>query len=125
MEERRPCRGWVPDRRSSRGGSTRRPRQTGEKALSIVATDCNQAPKRTEAVRTVQLPAASPVRYTYDADGNGNVAALVDQSSGTVKAQSDDSPFGETLKATGPRAIRVPSRREAQPWAQQVWRKAS
>jgi RHS repeat-associated protein len=47
-----------------------RPRQTGEKAISIVATDSNQPPKRTEAVRTVQLPAANPVRYTYDANGN-------------------------------------------------------
>ncbi len=70
MKERRPCRGWIPDRRFCRGGSTLRPRQTGQKAIAIVATDSNQPPKRTEAVRTVQLPAANPVRYTYDADGN-------------------------------------------------------
>jgi RHS repeat-associated protein len=58
------------DTAAFRGDSPLRPRQTGEKAISIVATDSNQPPKRTEAVRTVQLPAANPVRYTYDANGN-------------------------------------------------------
>jgi RHS repeat-associated protein len=58
------------DTAAFRGDSPLRPRQTGEKAISIVATDSNQPPKRTEAVRTVQLPTANPVRYTYDANGN-------------------------------------------------------
>jgi RHS repeat-associated protein len=58
------------DTAAFRGDSPLRPRQTGEKAISIVATDSNQPPKRTEAVRTVQLPDANPVRFSYDADGN-------------------------------------------------------
>jgi RHS repeat-associated protein len=37
-------------------------------------------------------------------DGNGDVAALVDAGNGTVAAQYDYGPFGETPRGTGPMA---------------------
>jgi len=43
-------------------------------------------------------------------DGNGNITALVDAGSGTVSAQYEYSPFGETLRATGPMAKANPFR---------------
>ena len=46
------------------------PGQTGDKAISIVATDSADPAKRTESTRTVQLPATNPVAFTYDLNGN-------------------------------------------------------
>lgn len=43
-------------------------------------------------------------------DGNGNVTALVDQSTGTVSATYEYSAFGETLSAIGPAAEANPFR---------------
>lgn len=43
-------------------------------------------------------------------DGNGNVMALVDGSSGSVSAQYEYGPFGETLRATGTAASLNPFR---------------
>jgi RHS repeat-associated protein len=37
-------------------------------------------------------------------DGNGNVVALVNGTNGVRSAEFDYSPFGETLRATGPAA---------------------
>ena len=37
-------------------------------------------------------------------DGNGNVIALVNASSGTIAAQYEYGPFGEVIRATGPMA---------------------
>jgi RHS repeat-associated protein len=37
-------------------------------------------------------------------DGNGNVTAMVDAGTGSVSAQYEYSPFGETIRATGPMA---------------------
>ena len=39
--------------------------------------------------------------HFYAMDGNGNVAALVKGSDGTVSANYDYDPFGQTLRATG------------------------
>ena len=39
------------------------PGQTGTKAISIVATDSAQPPKKTESVRSVELPAANPISF--------------------------------------------------------------
>jgi RHS repeat-associated protein len=41
-------------------------------------------------------------------DGNGNVAALVKASDGTVTANYEYGPFGETIRATGPMASANP-----------------
>lgn len=43
-------------------------------------------------------------------DGNGNVAALVKASDGTVSANYEYGPFGELLRATGPMARANPFR---------------
>jgi RHS repeat-associated protein len=43
-------------------------------------------------------------------DGNGNVAALVNATDGTLSAKYEYSPFGETLRATGPMANANPFR---------------
>jgi len=43
-------------------------------------------------------------------DGNGNVSALVDGSSGTILARYDYGPFGEVNRATGPMAKANPFR---------------
>jgi len=42
--------------------------------------------------------------YFYCYDGNGNVAALVNATDGTVTARYEYGPFGELLRATGPLA---------------------
>ncbi|MBN2452099.1 MAG: hypothetical protein JXR77_17055, partial [Lentisphaeria bacterium] len=52
--------------------------------------------------------ASSSLFVAYD--GNGNVAALVDADTGTVTAQYDYSPFGETVRAVGPAASENPFR---------------
>ncbi len=44
--------------------------------------------------------AANGVHF-YAYDGNGNVAALVKAADGTVSAQYEYEPFGQTLRATG------------------------
>jgi hypothetical protein len=46
------------------------PGQTGQKQISIVATDSAEPPKKTESVRTVELPATNPVPFSYDLNGN-------------------------------------------------------
>jgi RHS repeat-associated protein len=46
----------------------------------------------------------------YAFDGNGNVATLVDSADGTVAAAYEYSPFGETIRATGPMARANPYR---------------
>jgi len=38
-------------------------------------------------------------------DGNGNVAALINASDGTISAQYEYGPFGELIRATGPMAF--------------------
>jgi RHS repeat-associated protein len=43
-------------------------------------------------------------------DGNGNVAALVKASDGTVQANYEYGPFGEVIRATGPMAKANPFR---------------
>jgi RHS repeat-associated protein len=43
-------------------------------------------------------------------DGNGNVAGLVKASDGTVSANYEYGPFGETLRATGVEAREMPFR---------------
>ena len=43
-------------------------------------------------------------RYFPCYDGNGNVKALVNANDGSVSANYDYGPFGELLRATGPRA---------------------
>ena len=43
-------------------------------------------------------------------DGNGNVTALVDANTGALDAQYDYSPFGETIRASGPLAKANPFR---------------
>jgi RHS repeat-associated protein len=40
----------------------------------------------------------------YAFDGNGNVAALIDTTGGTTAAVYEYSPFGETIRSTGPMA---------------------
>ncbi len=47
-------------------------------------------------------------------DGNGNVTALVDASSGTESARYDYDPFGNLLRATGPFAAENPFRFSSQ-----------
>jgi RHS repeat-associated protein len=48
---------------------------------------------------------SSPVTNSFVAyDGNGNVVALVDATSGSVSAQYEYGPFGEPLRTTGPAA---------------------
>jgi RHS repeat-associated protein len=46
--------------------------------------------------------ASSSVFYAFD--GNGNLAALVDANDGTIAASYEYSPFGESIRATGPLA---------------------
>jgi len=46
----------------------------------------------------------------YSYDGNGNVAALIDSATGTNTAVYEYSPFGQTLRATGPMALANPLR---------------
>jgi RHS repeat-associated protein len=54
---------------------------------------------------------SSPVtRHFVAFDGNGNVMALVNAVDGTVSAQYEYSPFGETLSATGSAAAANPFR---------------
>jgi RHS repeat-associated protein len=48
--------------------------------------------------------------YFVAYDGNGNVAALVNATNGTVSAQYEYGPFGELLRATGPMAKANPFR---------------
>ena len=43
--------------------------------------------------------------YFYCYDGNGNVIALVNATSGAIAAQYEYGPFGELLRATGPLAF--------------------
>lgn len=43
-------------------------------------------------------------------DGHGNVMALVDADTGEIVAEYEYSPFGETIRATGPMADRNPFR---------------
>jgi RHS repeat-associated protein len=43
-------------------------------------------------------------------DGNGNVCALLDATTGSIVARLDYDPFGNTLRATGPRATKNPFR---------------
>ena len=43
-------------------------------------------------------------------DGNGNITALVNANTGNLDAQYDYSPFGETIRASGPRAKANPFR---------------
>ena len=43
-------------------------------------------------------------------DGNGNVTALVSATNGAVTAEYEHSPFGQTLRATGPAASANPIR---------------
>jgi RHS repeat-associated protein len=43
-------------------------------------------------------------------DGHGNIMGLVDSDTGTVVAEYEYSPFGETLRATGPMADQNPFR---------------
>lgn len=44
------------------------------------------------------------IAYTYVYDGNGNVLALVDLSTGAIRADYEYSPFGETIRSSGPLA---------------------
>jgi RHS repeat-associated protein len=46
--------------------------------------------------------------HSYCHDGNGNVMALVNSSDGVSSAEFDYSPFGQTLRATGPMALNNP-----------------
>jgi RHS repeat-associated protein len=55
------------DTAAFRGDSPIAPRSTGEKTISVVAVDAADPPRRTENVRTVELPPENPVPYTYDA----------------------------------------------------------
>jgi RHS repeat-associated protein len=50
----------------------------------------------------------SSVAYAFD--GNGNVSALLDMKTGQVAAEYEYSPFGETIRATGPLAKENPFR---------------
>jgi RHS repeat-associated protein len=54
-------------------------------------------------------PAGGAAHFTAY-DGNGNVAALIDGSAGTVSANYEYSPFGETIRATGTMALTNPLR---------------
>jgi RHS repeat-associated protein len=47
---------------------------------------------------------AAPQTYFYVFDGNGNVAALVSATDGSIAALYEYGPFGELLRATGPMA---------------------
>lgn len=57
---------------------------------------------------THHLPAATTHFVAFD--GNGNVGALVNASTGATSAQYEYGPFGETLRATGPAADANPIR---------------
>jgi RHS repeat-associated protein len=48
--------------------------------------------------------------YLYSYDGNGNVAALVNATDGSVAASYEYGPFGELIRATGPLAFVNPFR---------------
>jgi RHS repeat-associated protein len=48
--------------------------------------------------------------HFYNYDGNGNVSALVKATDGTVSANYEYDPFGQTLRATGPMALENPYR---------------
>jgi RHS repeat-associated protein len=50
----------------------------------------------------------SSVAYAFD--GNGNVSALLDMKTGQIAAEYEYSPFGETIRATGPLAKENPFR---------------
>ena len=64
------------------------------------------------AVTTHQSPATTHyVAY----DGNGNVTALTDADSGSLSAQYEYGPFGETLRATGSLARENPFRFSSKP----------
>ncbi len=53
-------------------------------------------------------PQRSPQAVAYD--GNGNVAALVDLSTGAPSAHYEHGPFGEPIRASGPEAASNPFR---------------
>jgi RHS repeat-associated protein len=48
--------------------------------------------------------------HFYAMDGNGNVAALVKGTDGTVSARYEYDPFGQTIRATGTMALENPYR---------------
>ena len=52
----------------------------------------------------------SPTNYFAAFDGNGNVAALVSATNGSVVANYEYGPFGEVIRATGPMAKANPIR---------------
>ena len=52
----------------------------------------------------------STTHHFVACDGNGNVAALFDGSTGAVTARYEYGPFGEALRATGPMARKNPFR---------------
>ncbi|MBK8856136.1 MAG: RHS repeat-associated core domain-containing protein [Opitutaceae bacterium] len=52
----------------------------------------------------------TPNSHAAAYDGNGNIAALIDMSTGTAAATYEYSPFGETLIADGPAAAANPFR---------------
>jgi RHS repeat-associated protein len=53
---------------------------------------------------------ASQTNCFVSYDGNGNLTALVNAADGTLAARYEYSPYGETLRATGPMAKRNPFR---------------
>ena len=55
-------------------------------------------------------------------DGNGNVSVLIDAASGAESARYEYSPFGETLRSTGPMAS-VNSQRFSTQFADDVTRR--
>ncbi len=52
----------------------------------------------------------SPGTYIAAYDGNGNVTALQDATTGLITASYDYGPFGQLLRATGPAALGNPIR---------------
>lgn len=48
--------------------------------------------------------------YVYAYDGNGNVVSVINRSGGTVVAEYEYSPFGDTIRATGAYAQTNPFR---------------
>ena len=97
--------------------STRKPppraRVCGEKTASgffgcIRPTRAQQKPHKSLRSRRVASPVFTKTASGVPFDGNGNVIGLVNASDGTLAAEFEYDPFGNTIKATGAAADAQP-----------------
>ena len=73
-------------------------------------TDLSGSSQSAGGVGGLLKVASNGTNCFVNCDGNGNVAALVNTSDGTVLAQYEYAPFGEIIRITGPLAKNNPFR---------------